>query len=477
MEARALAARTTATLFDGFMKQRRFALDVERNGVPDTITVDSISGPGHNVTAVAGVMLEPDGRPLLALRRGDSCIHRPWRGMPYWSLGFIAGRWDKVGADPARIGIEEVAEEAGGKPLPGAFWALGTKLVPTMPHESTEADAYFVSVIHLDEKVTGDGGGMEVPARMGAAVLPIEQAFGAMDSGGVSAGGRVRTMFNRALDKLGYIPQLGTYIFDQPALRERFSTLGLGEAHDVRPLQGATPAPQPQAGNAAGLSSPPPDPQAERIDGAEILSRRDIPVSDEATFVDAKVAHAIHENGTARLYDKPFPLQLLLVNYDRAKVVRYYVDAERGPLVHMAPVERPVLAVKGLALDGERTYKDENVSLLRDDVDELKLDRRRSADEQVAAAFHGTAEKLASPTAASTNTSDLFYHFYAVQTNNAAEARDFVPLSDAIEKCRSGQGDAQTEAALELLAERTHWIPGLRMTVEQARQLAGGSAA
>src|SRR5687767_7969550 len=60
--ATAVAARPVKAFFDGFMKMRRFELDVSRPGSSaiETRTVDVLSGPGHNCSMAAPLVLGAD---------------------------------------------------------------------------------------------------------------------------------------------------------------------------------------------------------------------------------------------------------------------------------------------------------------------------------------------------------------------------------------------------------------------------------
>ena len=78
---------------------------------------------------------------------------------------------------------------------------------------------------------------------------------------------------------------------------------------------------------------------------------------------------------------------------------------------------------------------------------------------------------LGAPTTASAGQSDLKIHFYAVAEPQGAANANYIPLSEALQRCREGQGDAQSEASLLRLARQLEWIPGLQMSVDQARKL------
>ncbi|MBI3930174.1 MAG: hypothetical protein HY319_31850 [Armatimonadetes bacterium] len=457
---RALGAVPGKVRLDAFMKVRDFDLLVARDGKVTSQTVPVHSAPGHNSTLVAALIVDGSNPPQPVLKDGDMRFARVLAGDAYEKMGFVAGRWDKAGVDGSGIGIDEIAEEVGGHALENGLRPLGEQLLPSMPHESTEADQYFVAVIKLDSSVTGDGGGMEIPGQMGPHVMTLEEGFQAMNEGRVGDSARCRVMYNRALDSIGYIRELGVWVHDVPALAARHSTLGLGPVWDPRHLK-----PAPRSSEEHEEKGDPAPPPAEKVDNGLLLSCERIPVSDGVTMLDAVTSHAVGD----RPVRKPMKNQILQVDYGRAKVITYYVDPERGPMVHAGDVERPVMAVKGLALDQERTYKKENTELVRQDLDEARLRLGEDPDAQVAAAFHGQPTRLATASTASSGQSTLYYHFYA---NEVPPEDGFVPLHEFIQACRAdAQADSAAEATCELLTENLQWLPTLRMTVEQARQL------
>ncbi len=476
--AQAVDARIIDAPFNSFMKVRRLEVDVQRPGVEGVSSVqcDILNGPGHNCSMAAPIVLDAHGMPSLVLKAGDTRAARVLRGEPYVKLGMIGGRWDKVGADPEKIGVEEIAEEIGAKLVPNGFLSLGDKLVPTMPHESTEADRYFAAVVQLgDEPGVGDESGMEVVGLMKPVSMPVSEAIEAMDSGEVGEGARARVAYQRALDSIGFIPELDAYVHDLPAgLKKRFDTLGLGKAVDLR---GAT---QPAEG---GVDGPPPEvhPKATQVDGVAFVSQTDVQISDDAVMMDAKTTHTA---GGETVGD-PFPNQIFHVSYDRAKLALCYNDPMQGPMVRMDPVERPVLAAKGLALDSERTYKDENTDLVALDVPEIRVDLNGAkgdaigalADQAMQASLTARgvtakATRLGASCDASPGQTDMRYHFFGAKIDKPKDTEAFVPLSDAIAACRAGQGDAATEALLLRLAKSESYVPTLRMTVERAQKMA-----
>jgi hypothetical protein len=489
--ARAVAARLLDAPFDSFMKVRRFEVDVARPGVEgvETVKVQILNGPGHNCSMVAPLVLDADGRPSLVLKEGDTRAARALRGEPYVKTGMIGGRWDKVGADPKKIGVEEIAEEIGAELVPNGFLSLGDKLVPTMPGESTEADRYFASVVRLTDSLgAGDHGGMEVVGLMKPVAMDVQDGLRAMDDGRVGEGARARVAYQRALDAIGFVPELDAYVFELPrALKEAFDTLGLGAPRDLRaattaapPPAGPPPGPKTDTGPAgAPATGPAVAPKAEQVNDVAFVSQSVLELDDGARMIDAKTQHLATEAGVAHPVGEPFPNQIFHVPYDRAKVVEHYRDPVRGPMVRLSPVERPVMAAKALALDGERQYKDENTRLVALDVAELKveLDGAKGAeagakvDAAVTARFGDAARRLGAACDASPGQSDLRWHFFAAEAAPGDRA-GFVSLAEALASCRGGEGDAATEALLLRLATDQRWIPQLGMSVDRARKLA-----
>lgn len=471
--AKALGVRELNTIFEGpekfRMRMRTAVLEVQRATGVEQILVPFVNGPGHNCSMVAGLARDPETGKLSAiLRTGDSRASRSLRHIPPVKNGFIGGRHDKM-KDSAHIAMEEVAEEVGGSCLEGGFRSLGDRLTPTMPHESTEADQYFVAMMVLDKQVTGDGGGMELPGLIEPLPVPIElgEAFAKIAHGEVADGARCRLVFQRALDSIGYIPQLGVSVHDHPKLKARWDTLGLGEVWDPRNLPPKPPS-EPDAPEPPG---PPPDPEAARVNDVMFHSVKEHPVLPGVTFLEAQTSHAIHEDGKVRPHGPTFPNYILKLDYDRAKLLAYS-DPEH-PRVRWVPQELPALAVKGFLDKSESGYHDQKTDLVRDNLPEFKLDLQ-DTEEQLqrlvaSSGYTGKAEKLISDQGASEGQSDLRYHFYALPSERGS---DFIPLREALRACRLGEaGDAQTEGALSFLADRLNYIPGLDMTVEEARKL------
>lgn len=481
----ALAARQVAAPFDSFMKVRTFEVDIQRPGIDavQTVRVDILNGPGHNCSMAAPLMLDANGVPSCVLKAGDTRAARKLRGEDYVKLGMIGGRWDKVGADPKKIGLEEIAEEIGAQLVPGGYISLGDKLVPTMPGESTEADRYFAAIVKVDASSEGYGdmSGMEVVGLMKPTTMSVSDALKAMDDGSVGEGARARVAYQRALDAIGFVPELNAYVHDLPgSLKKRFDTLGLGDAMDPRKLADPPPAPAGEASTPVAA-----DPKAAQVNDVEFVSQTHHAISDDAVMLDAKTVHVANVGGEAKQVGDAFPNQIYHLGYDRAKVVTFYNDSMQGPMVRLEATERPVMAAKALALDGERTYKDENTNLIAQDVMNLKFDIgdakggaiTKIADEAVNFACGGAAKRLGAACDASPGQSDLRLHFFSNEVSTPTTKTDkegFIPLSDAIALCRGGEGDAGTEALLLRLATDQGWIPSLKMTVGRASKLASG---
>jgi hypothetical protein len=404
---------------------------------------------------VAAVVIDSQARPYMVLKTGDARISRLMRGQPYLKLGCVAGRLDKAGADAAHIALAELAEEVGGKVVADSFRPLGLWLTPTMPLESSESDANYFSLVQLGESPRGDGGGMEIEGLIGPVFLPFLQGFSAMEDGTVGDAGRAMTLYQRCADSIGYVPELHTWVYDHPHLLERFDTLGLGPPLDPRSAPRSQQIPQNFVPQGA----------AAEVDGAAWTERQEHPLA-EGSLVEGKTIHT-HRGGQP--LGQEFANQLLSLNYDRAKVVDYFLDPELGPLLRFSHGERPVLAVKGALLHKEQRTSEwkENTALRRLDVEDIKFARGSDPRSLVVG-----LEKLGEPSGASSGQCDLYYHFFARRHPvRPADAQDWIPLAKALEFCRTGQGDSQSEAALLRLSRRLAWLPTLNMSVAQARAL------
>lgn len=440
--------------FDGFLKYKTYEVSIAQKGILQRYRGGFVHGPGHHIGAVAAFAFDAAMTPHPILKTGDTRLSRAERNESYVLDGFIAGRMDKEGADSSKIALAELAEEVGGEVVGQTFRKLGETITPTMPLESTEGDNYYLAAVQLSGSPSGDGGGMEVVDMIGPKITTPIEALRAMDEGQVSEAGRTRVLFGRGFDAIGYLPQLGVYVHDHPRLRERFDTLGLGEVTDLRQQIRGGPLPE---------TRPPAQTLEARINHVVATRREQIPVAEGSKMIDARTRHAVNANGSITTLEQEFPNQYLQLDYDRAKLATYCIDPERGPLVQLTTEARPALA-----------FAPESPRVLRKDVADLPLSRVQNPLEQLPPG----ARLLGQAGGASAGQSDLYYHFAARQVaapENPAE-QGFVPLSQAILLCRSGEGDAQTEALCERLCDDLEWIPNLEMSVEDARRMLGQAA-
>jgi 8-oxo-dGTP pyrophosphatase MutT (NUDIX family) len=467
--------------FTGYMRVRRYALELsqEDSGLPQASACNVLSAPGHNVSLVAVLLMHPDGRLEAVLKAGDARPARVLRGEPYVKLGAVGGRWDAPGDDPATVARREVHEELGAQVVDGGLVPLGEHALPTMPGESTECDRYFVALSRLPAGVApqGDGGGMELPGLIRPARLPLVELFTAEREGKIGEAGRVRVAYVRALDRLGYIPALGKYIFELPeSLQKRYDTLGLGAQVDLRKLGEAHPA----------AAAPAAQTEAAQINDVKLLDRVNTHLEEAALLVNARVAHAVRKDGGLRIVGRPFRIQFLHVPYDRVKLAVWARDEARGPLVLMEAVERLPMAVKGMMLADEFTGK-ERAELGRLDLLEARMhvgvEHRRDVIESLAEhaaeailmarGLAGEPKRLGSSVDASPGQSDLRYHYFHLEVPLGMVDSRFIPLAQAIRNCRAeGHGDANTEALLTRLAEQAGWLPTLGMSVAAAKAAA-----
>ena len=188
------------------------------------------------------------------------------------------------------------------------------------------------------------------------------------------------------------------------------------------------------------------------------VRRDEIPLGTDSRLVDASAKHAVNKNGVITELDGEFPSQYLKLAYDRAKVADYYLDSEAGPMIRLKSDARPALA-----------FAPDAPKVIRKDVTDVPISREESPESQLPKGVR----KLGQPTGASPGQSDLYYHFYARESERPENPQQagYVPLSDAIKMCRTGDGDAHTEALCERLADDLEWIPNLNMSVESARSL------
>lgn len=437
--------RLTGLPFDGYLKYRTY----EATLGDASLEGGFVHGPGHFVAAVAALAFDLEGKPHPIFKTGDTRLSRAERGEPYVLHGIVAGRLDKEGASAAKIVLAELAEEVGGEVVEGTFLPLGAAKVPTMPFESSEADVYHLAAVKITGKPYGDGGAMEVVDLIGPLMLTPDQARVAMDTGQVAEGGRARAMFARAYDALGYIPALDLYVGDHPCLAQRFTTLGLGPVlrFDGKTVGGEIPEPQPVG---ESLES--------RINHVVCETRDVCDLTSNQRLIAAMTRHAVKEGEQVTPLATSFPNQYLQIDYDRVKLGRYFLDPDRGPMLELTLQARPALAFAEPALPVARL-----------DVEDLQVQRGRPVLEQIEA--EGDLVELGLATSASSGQCDLYYSFVACQVTAPEDSSGFTSLSEAIRLCRRGHGDAHTEAFCQRLADHLGWIPGLRMTLDEARRL------
>jgi hypothetical protein len=521
-EASILKAEITGTPFKQYLTYQTYRVETSSH---QTFEGGFVYGPGHHAAAIAALVLDEKGMPYAVFKRGDTRLSRAERKESYVKVGWIAGRLDKPGASGAKIALDELAEEVGGAVVEGSFRRLGDKLSCTMPFESTEGDSYFSALVQLSGKPYGDGGSMEVVGLIGPLLKPAKEALIALDGEEICDSGRARTMYARNFDAIGFIPQLGVYVQDHPKMLRAFNSLGMGTPIDPRPLVRGS-----KIDNKL-LVPPKPTTQESRINDVICTSRRQIPLNSDSWMVAAKTRHAIRalsvryvqggvgpgiktsaalgsdafeQNTNSSGKDpalsvvdevtpllKEFPNEYLHTNYDRAKVVVYFLDPVQGPVVVLNSQVHPVQAFgpksdsmrlprsmsrKQSDLDSRLPPPPTAVSfaeVTRLDVSDRKVARDQDPILQLSEEFPGKLRRLGAKSGASGGQSDLYYHYLACETTQLQDkaGQQLVTLSEAIRLCRTGDGDSQTEAALVRLADSLNWIPSLQMDVEQAKQL------
>lgn len=503
--ASALSATKVASPFTSFMKVETYDVEVQRASGTETVRVSALRGPGDNSTMVVPVVLDADGRPRITVKGGSTRAAMELRKPGQYVMpGMVGGRWDKnVGADPAgiakKIGIAELAEEIGAQAVKGGAFVLGEQLTATMPTLSTEADLAVgvLAVVKDDAVIAGDGSGMELVGLMKPVTLSVSEALGAARNGEIGEGARFEAYTRRFLDKMGFIPELDAYVHDlPPALKKAFEqngTLGLGAAFDPRALamdgghedSGGLAHEAPAGGVKAAAN-------AAAVSTVHFVSNNPVVIEGAgAVMFDAKTDHVAQTPSGPALIGKPHPNQILHSDHDVAKVVTWFDDPLRGPMVQLQAVERPIMAAKGIVLgSGEGAYPHENRALVRRDVGEVKVQLPLGAElspEQIIAAAKGLdtnavadaavgpgAVRLGAPAFASPGQSDLMHHFYGRALPAApSDTSGFVTLAEAIRIVRGGEGEAATEALLLRLADAAGWAPSLGMTVARAQKLAG----
>lgn len=446
MDSGVIQAQEADLAYDGYLKYRLYRVTIA--GEHEPRIGGFVHGPGHFVSAVAALAFDREKSPYCVLKTGDTRLSRSERGEPYVMHGMVAGRMDKEGATASKIALAELAEEVGGEVVEGTFLPLGQEPIPTMPWESTEADSYYLAAVEITGTPYGDGGAMEVVDLIGPLILPVPEAFAAMDRGDVAEGGRARTVYGRALDRIGYLPDLGVFAFDHPGLMARFDTLGLGPLQDLRARVAGSDIPEPQP-TGQSLES--------RINTVVCARREEHAVDGHCRMISASTRHAVREGETLIELGEPFPNQYLQLDYDRAKVARYALDPERGPVVEMLAGVYPALA-----------FAPGSLQVVRRDLEDFPVAREQAVLPQLEARLGGQPKLLGEKISASSGQCDLYYHLAAVEVKPGAH---FVPLAEAIRLCRAGHGDSHSEALLQRLAHRLGWIPSLSVTLGEARRL------
>jgi hypothetical protein len=462
------ATRQVGTLWDGYLKLWQYELEIERPGSGrEVVRVNVASVPGPDVSLVAGFELDEHGKPVAILKHGDTRPSRIARGRPYVATGMVGGRLDHEGASALDIARAELEEEVGRFGVPGGTFELGAKGTLVWPTRALEADRYFLSIVGNDRKpVKGDGGGQELVGLIGPKSVPIQEALERMRSGEYAEGGRALVAYTRALEKMGFIPELGRYVQDLPKeLRERYQTCGLGEVFDPRNV-----APTRAAAHAKPAATAPDSAQPSAKDvNTAIPATQAKDLAEGFRMISGKWSHAVKRGSETVPFGKPFPQEHFEGAPDVAKVVEYRLDPQRGLQVRLVPRERPVPASQG----GEHANE-----LMAPDVHELEIslkpDELQGAAEEarvnsaVEELFKG-ARRMAPSVALSPGVTDARQHYFAVQ---ATSSNGFLPISDALSLIRQA-GDSGAEAALQQLMFDVGWIPGLRMSLADIQKQLG----
>lgn len=484
-------------LASGFLSASRYTLEVQELVEVRQVSGVRVDARNPRCAMMPLFVLGADGTPRLVLKGGDTRASRTLRGHDYVSTGMVGGRLDHAGVDLARIGLGEIAEEVGGVPVPESLRRLGHWATATMPNESAERDAYFGCLIaERQGSITGDGTTMEAQSLLQRITLDVRDGLRWMTEGRIGEASRAQVGYARALDAMGYLAELGCYVWELPLeLVARYDTLGLGEPVDPRPVAAAARE------SAAPPQGPPKEPEksanpmASRINDVRFEPGGTVdPLAGElpgGELFNGRSSHVASVGGAAQVVGS-YPNTLLHLNYDYAKCAVYYVDPQRGPMVMMTRAERPALLAGELA-EPEADPADRR-ALTRRDLLETRVDlpavtvdpatgtvsgevppeqlpelSRQLARQAVQAQLEGLGvsgrpAELGCPSLASPGQCDVQYHFYGVEVAPPSDARAFVPLSEAIALCRrDGEGDAHTEALLERLAQRLGWIPTLQL--------------
>lgn len=440
-----VAAGIEAELFSGYMRLRTGWATFRHGGQDTTQRGVVLSGPGHDVVIIAALMIDPDGRPHLVFKGGDTRPARTLRGEPYVKIGSIGGRLDHVGVGSSATAVLELAEETGAEVQAGLLFPLSQAASPTMPTHSTEADQYYAAIVQFPEgaRPVGDGGGMELSELLRPIAFSARDGLMAIDRGAIGEGARARVAATRALCALGYVPALGCWRSELPErIQGRFDPLGL-----------VTQAP-------AALPRAPmnlPAPSAETVVvGCHLEDEQVIDAGEGLVF---RNAWASHLGPGGEVVGRPYRIQFLHVPQDLAKVVRYAKDPVYGAQVALQRRRRVPLAIKALALQAE--LQNGWVQPVPLDVEECWVgagDPRAVHAELTRWAKGAALVQLGAPADASPGQSDLRYHFYAQEVGPES---DLVPLAQAIRLLRQGEGDAAAECALYRLADFLGYVPEL----------------
>lgn len=316
-----LTVRLLETPFAGYLTLRRFQVDED--------TVDVLSGPGHDIVVMVGVVPSPERKPTFVIKNGDTRPARALRKQRYVKDGLVAGRLD-YDASPETIAKAEVEEEVAGT-VRGAVLSLGELPVPTMPSVSTEADLLFLSIVDLDptRQPKGDGGRTEVSELLGWELLDWATLLRRVRRHRMSETFRARVAYGRAHEKLGLGPAVPRIPLDPSR------TLGLGPVVDLIGSGEEPPSPQRRRRPKDNLRS--------RINGARVDVRREIRTRyPPGRLLDAKAVHL----ADGKPASEPFSSQILDLIHDEIEVIPYAVDDDGITWVQLYVVRWPALAAK-----------------------------------------------------------------------------------------------------------------------------------
>jgi hypothetical protein len=453
--------------FRGYMSLRRF---VAAGAESSPLAV--LSGPGHDVALVAALALDPRGELEVVLKGGDTRPPRVLRGEPYVKIGVVGGRLDHPGMDAQAIAALEVEEEVGARVLEGGVFGLGAP-VPTQPDVSTEADRPVLCLLAPDfaERPQGDGGGMELPGLLRPLRMPLPAALLAFDDGRVGEAARARVTHARALERIGYLAELGVWLHDLPAeVRGAWRPLGLEAPIDprdrLRPREASVSAPEEQG-------------VAAEVDDVQLDVEREVRLDGGAVFLAARATHRIRRAEGSQAVGRPFPIQFLHLPDDRLKLTVFAEHPARGPLVLLEPRLRAALRVRARALAdevaGAPPIPEEALEVLDLSIPALDAPGPAviAARCQAAAAAALTARgleahvlPLGASSDASPGQSSQRHHFLAARVSPGALDSRFVPLAEALLAARTQGADAAAEAALLRLAALLGWIPSLERSAQ-----------